>query len=129
MPHQPDVAKLLLRLGLGGMLLLHGIAKLQNGIGGVVSMASNAGLPGVVGYGVVAGEVIAPLMLIIGFYSRVGGVLAAVNMVFAIMLVHTNEILALTQSGGWAIELQMFYLLTAVSVALLGSGKYAYKPD
>ncbi len=129
MKHQPDLAKLLLRLSLGGMLLLHGISKLQNGVGGIVAMTSNAGLPGFIGYGVFVGEIIAPLMIMVGLYSRIGGVLAAVNMLFAIGLAHSAEILALGKHGGWAIELQMFYLMTAICVALLGSGRMAIKPD
>lgn len=129
MQNRIDIAKLLLRVGLGLMLLLHGVSKLQNGVGGIVDMVSSAGLPGVLGYGVIVGEVIAPLMLIAGLYSRYGGWLAAANMLFAIALAHSGEILSLSQNGGWAIELQAFYLLTAICVGLLGSGRIAVKPD
>ncbi|HCS27750.1 MAG TPA: GntR family transcriptional regulator [Spongiibacteraceae bacterium] len=129
MQNRVDIAKLLLRVTLGVLLLLHGLAKLQNGVGGIVGMVSSAGLPGIIGYGVIVGEVIAPLMILAGVYSRIGGWLAAVNMLFAIALVHSAEIFTLTQNGGWAIELQMFYLSSAVCVGLLGSGRLAVKPD
>lgn len=129
MQNRVDIAKLLLRVTLGVLLLLHGLAKLQNGVGGIVDMVSSAGLPGIIGYGVIVGEVIAPLMILAGVYSRIGGWLAAVNMLFAIVLVHSAEIFTLTQNGGWAIELQMFYLSSAVCVGLLGSGRLAVKPD
>lgn len=129
MQNRVDLAKLILRLGLGFMLLLHGLSKLQNGVGGIVGMVADTGLPGFLGYGVFVGEVIAPLMLIVGVYSRIGGWLAAVNMVFALALVHSQEIFALTSNGGWAIELQALFLLTGVCVGLLGSGKYAFRPD
>ena len=129
MQNRVDIAKLLLRVTLGVLLLLHGLAKLQNGVGGIVGMVSSAGLPGIIGYGVIVGEVIAPLMILAGVYSRIGGWLAAVNMLFAIVLVHSAEIFTLTQNGGWAIELQMFYLSSAVCVGLLGSGRLAVKPD
>ncbi len=129
MHKQVDIAKLLLRVSLGIMLLLHGISKLQNGVGGIVGMVSGAGLPGILGYGVIVGEVIAPLMLIAGIYSRIGGWLAAVNMLFAIALAHSADIFTLGKGGGWAIELQMFYLVSAICVGLLGSGRMAVKPD
>jgi len=50
-------------------------------------------------------------------------------MIFAVVLAHTGDIFSLTQHGGWALELQAFYLLGGISVALLGSGKFAIKPD
>ena len=51
------------------------------------------------------------------------------NMLFAILLVHTGDILALTEHGGWRLELQGFYLFGALAIVFLGSGKYAIKPD
>jgi putative oxidoreductase len=90
---------------------------------------SNIGLPSVIAYGVYVGEVIAPLMIITGFHARIGGLLVAVNMIFAVVLAHSGDILSLTKHGGWALELQAFYLLGGLSIALLGSGQFAVKPD
>jgi len=125
---QSDLAKLVLRLGLGGMMLLHGFGKF-NGVGFIVGKLTSVGLPSMLAYGVYIGEILAPLMLILGYYSRIGGWLIVVNMIFAIYLVHMEEIFALTERGVWAIELQMFFLITALAVALLGSGRFASKPD
>jgi len=125
---QSDLAKLVLRLGLGGMMLLHGFGKF-NGVGFIVGKLTSVGLPSMLAYGVYIGEILAPLMLILGYYSRIGGWLIVVNMIFAIYLVHMEEIFALTERGVWAIELQMFFLITALAVALLGSGRFAAKPD
>ena len=68
-------------------------------------------------------------MVITGFHARVGGLIVAANIIFAVILAHTGDIFSLTQHGGWALELQAFYLLGGISVALLGSGKFAIKPD
>jgi len=128
---QDDLAKLLLRVGLGGMMLLHGIAK----IGSTASMMfikgalAMKGLPEILVYGVFIGEVIAPVLLIVGFQSRIAGLIIAGNMVFAIYLVHMGELFSLTAHGGWELELQAFYLLGGLCVAFLGSGKFAFKPD
>jgi putative oxidoreductase len=120
-----SVGKLVLRVALGVLILLHGIAKLKGGVGGIVGMVSAAGLPGFVGYAVYIGEVLAPLMVIAGWYSRLGGALIAVNMLFAIALAHRAEVFALSSSGGWAIELQGMLLFAAIAVALLGPGRFS----
>jgi putative oxidoreductase len=120
-----SLGKLLLRVTLGVLVLLHGIAKLKGGAGGIVGMASAAGLPGFVGYGVYIGEVLAPLLVILGWYSRVGAALIAINMLFAIGLAHRGDVFALNSSGGWAIELQGMLLFTAIAVALLGPGRFS----
>jgi putative oxidoreductase len=120
-----SVGKLVLRVTLGVLILLHGIAKLKGGVGGIVGMASAAGLPGFVGYAVYIGEVLAPLMVIAGWYSRLAAAVIAINMLFAIALAHASDIFALGSSGGWAIELQGMFLFTAIAVALLGPGRFS----
>ncbi len=125
------VGKLVLRLTLGILILFHGVNKLLHpgSVDFISSTLTGAGLPGAIANGVYIGEIIAPLMIIIGLYSRIGGLLVAINMVFAILLVHSGDLLALTDHGGWRIELQAFYLFCAVAVIFLGSGKLAVKPD
>ena len=115
--------RLVLRLVLGVVILLHGIAKLQGGIDGITGMVVAHGLPAALAYGVYVGEVLAPLMLILGFYARIGGVLIAINMLVALFLVHRADLFALGPQGGWAIELQVLMLASAIAVALLGPGK------
>lgn len=120
-----SLGKLILRVALGLMVLLHGIAKMKGGVGGIVGMVTGAGLPGFLAYGVYIGEVVAPLMVIAGFYSRIGAALIAVNMLFAFALAHANQLLSLGQSGGWALELQGMFLFTAIALALMGPGRFS----
>ncbi|MEZ5532338.1 MAG: DoxX family protein [Steroidobacteraceae bacterium] len=120
-----DIGKLVLRVALGVLILLHGIAKLRGGIDFVEKSVLAAGLPAFVAYGVYVGEVLAPLAVITGWYARVGAAVIAVNMLFAFGLVHRGELLSLAGSGGWGLELQGMYLATAVAVALIGPGRYA----
>jgi putative oxidoreductase len=119
-----DLAKLLLRVTLGGLMLLHGIAKLQNGIDPIIDAVANAGLPPVLAYGVFLGEVLAPLLLIAGVWTRLAAGVIAINMVVAIALMHGTDFGTLTRSGGWALELQAFYLVVALAIALLGAGRF-----
>ncbi|MFS8137077.1 MAG: DoxX family protein [Thermomonas sp.] len=120
-----DIAKLLLRLALGLLILLHGVAKLKGGLTGIVAMVEAHGLPGILGYGVLVGEVLAPLMVLSGAYARIGGLLIVINMLVAIALVHIGQLGQLNEQGGWSLELQAMFLTMAAAVALLGPGKYA----
>ena len=120
-----DLGKLLLRLTLGILMLLHGIAKLRYGVSGIEGMVTSHGLPGFLAYGVFVGEVIAPLLVISGFYSRIGGLIIAFNMIVAIALAHSAQLFDIGKQGGWALELQGFFLFTALAVALIGPGKFA----
>jgi len=122
---QQDLGKLLLRITLGVLILMHGIAKLNGGLSGITGMVEAQGLPGFLGYAVLIGEVVAPLMLIAGFHARIGGLLVAVNMLVAIVLAHMGQLASLNGQGGWALELQGMFLGTALVVALIGPGRFS----
>jgi len=131
-PFQSDaLGKLILRLTLGGLILFHGVSKVLNpaAIDGISKNLATMGLPGAFGYAVYLGEVLAPLLILLGLYSRVGGLLVMINMIFAVLLNHTAQIMTLSKSGGWALELQGFYFLCGLAVFFLGSGRFAVKPD
>jgi putative oxidoreductase len=119
-----DTGKLILRLALGIFMLFHGYAKITKGVSGIGTTLVNMGLPAWVAYGVYIGEVLAPLLVIFGFYARIGGILIVINMIFAITLSHATQLFDLGRSGGWALELQGFFLLTGLVVALIGPGRY-----
>lgn len=120
-----DLGKLILRLTVGILMLFHGWAKLRHGIGPIESMVVARGLPAFFAWGVYIGEVIGPLLLIFGFYARLGAVLVVANMVVALVLAHSTHLFQLGGSGGWRLELQALFLFTAVSVALLGAGRFS----
>ena len=120
-----DIGKLILRLTLGVLVLLHGVAKIASGPGAIIGMVEKAGLPGELGYLVYVGEVIAPILLIIGLWTRLAALLVAGNMLVAVVLVHTGDLFRLSSSGGWALELQAMFFFVAVAIALLGPGRYA----
>jgi putative oxidoreductase len=120
-----DVGKLILRLALGVLILLHGIGKLSKGVSGIEGMLQGIGLPASLAFGVYIGEVLAPILVILGLYARVGAGLIAVNMLFAILLAHRDELLVLGKQGGWALELQGMFLFTALAIAFIGPGRYS----
>ena len=122
---QADFGKLILRLTLGVLVLLHGVAKLRGGLDPIAGMVTAQGLPAFLAYGALVGEVLGPLMLIAGFYARIGAVLVAINMLFAFALAHVGQLGMLNEQGGWALELQAMFLFTAIALALLGPGRFS----
>jgi putative oxidoreductase len=120
-----DLGKLILRLILGVLILFHGAFKLRHGISGIEGMIAGHGLPAFFGWAVFLGEVLGPILLILGFYARVGGLLVALDMLVAFTLVHGPQLFHLTGSGGWQPELQGMYLCTGLAIALLGAGRFS----
>jgi putative oxidoreductase len=121
-----DAGKLLLRVAVGLMMLLHGIAKMTNGVDSIEGMLEGHGLPAAVAYGAYVGEVIAPLFVIVGLFTRPAALVMAVNMLFAIGLAHADEIFQLGKQGGWALELQGLFLFGSLAIALLGAGRLSF---
>lgn len=120
-----DWGKLIIRLTLGGLILFHGIAKVINGPGFIVHLVTQAGLPPAFGYLVYIGEIFAPLLIILGAWTRIGALVIAINMVVALVLVHQKDFFMINKTGGWALELQAMFLMTAVAISLLGAGRYS----
>jgi putative oxidoreductase len=120
-----DLGKLVLRLGLGILILLHGLSKLDSGVGWLVDMVGQHGLPGFVAYGVYIGEVVAPVLLILGLFCRLGGLILVINMLFVFGLVHMGQLFEIGKSGGWALELQGMFFIGAIAVTLFGAGAYS----
>jgi putative oxidoreductase len=120
-----DAGKLVLRAVLAAMLLFHGISKMHNGIGFIADMLAKAGLPAVFGYGVYIGEVVAPLFILAGLFTRPAALVIAINMIVAVLLAHTSQFFTTNDTGGWALELQGMFFFAAIAIALLGAGRFS----
>jgi putative oxidoreductase len=58
--------------------------------------------------------VLAPLLLVAGPFIVPAALVVVANMVFATYLAQGSQVLELsTKTGGWAIELQAFFLISA----------------
>jgi putative oxidoreductase len=76
-------------------------------------------------YGVYAGEILGPVLLILGVFSRLGAALIVANMLFAVWLAGMTNLFAINAEGGYALELETFLLFTAVALMFLGAGRYS----
>ncbi|WBX73538.1 DoxX family protein [Tenacibaculum pacificus] len=120
-----DTGLLLQRLSISVLILFHGIANLTSNYSFIKSLLNSIGIPEFVAYSVFIGEIIAPILIIIGWRARLASLALAINMLVAILMAHTSDIFTLNQFGGWGIELQGLYLFGAIVIFLLGTGKYA----
>jgi len=107
-----------LAFSLGVLLLFHGVDKIMNGTAFIEKMLTNANIPYAkyITYGVFIGEVLAPILLIIGRYVKIAGGIIAFNMLVAIFLVHRDTIFTLSEHGGWSIELQLLYFIAGLTL-------------
>jgi putative oxidoreductase len=124
-----NTGKLILRIMLGSLMLFHGVNKLQQGIEFIKGLVVAQGLPEFLAYGVYIGELVAPVLLLLGWRSRIWAGVIAVNMLVVIYLTQMGAFMKLGAHGSWAVELQMFYLFSALAIAFMGSGKFAVTQD
>jgi putative oxidoreductase len=120
-----DLGRLILRVALGALILTHGVMKIIGGPAFIVSLVAKAGLPHYFAYLVYVGEVLAPLLIIFGVWTRAAALVVVINMVVAVWLAHMGQLFKLNETGGYALELQVMFFATALAIALLGAGRYS----
>lgn len=119
------IGLLLLRISIAFTMLIYGISKLNFGIEYINSLLEQYGLPTFLGYGVFVGEIIAPILIIIGFRTKLAGLVLAINCFVAILMDRLPDVLSLNEHGGWAIGLIFIYMMFGVVIFYAGAGKYA----
>ena len=119
-----NLGLLLIRFSVGALMLLHGIAKIGH-TSFIEGMLADKGLPTALAYGVYITEIVAPLLILIGFKTRLAAVAYVFGILFIIFLVHSQEVFTLNNNGGWTIELLGLYLFGALALFFTGGGKYS----
>ncbi|MBA0212738.1 DoxX family protein [Pectobacterium brasiliense] len=122
---KPDFGKLFLRVSFSVLMLFHGWHKVHGGIGGIEGMLASAGLPAFIGYGVYVGEVLIPILMILGIFTRPSALIFSFTMVVATLLVHPDGFVTLAKTGAWGVEGTAVFFFAGIAIALLGSGKYS----
>ncbi|QII38298.1 DoxX family protein [Rouxiella badensis] len=122
--HHPDFGKLLLRLTFGILVLFHGVAKMSHGVDWISAMLEAKGLPGFIAYGVFIGEIIAPVLIIIGWFTRPAALIYSFNILVATLLAGMGKFFVITKVGAWGLETEALYFLGGLCIIFLGAGKY-----
>jgi putative oxidoreductase len=115
-----DVGHLVLRLSFSLLMLTHGVPKLQQLVSG-----ATGDFPDPIGLGstlslviAVCGEAVAPVLVMIGLFTRWAAVLPCAVMAAAAFVVHSGDPLAKR-------ELALLYLAGFAVIALVGPGGYS----
>jgi putative oxidoreductase len=125
-PVLDDIGKLILRLTVAVLLGFHGVSKLKNGIAWMSGPLHAHHLPMLVGYGVYVAEVIAPLLLILGIFTRPAALVIVFDLLMALFLVVQAKAFQLQPQGGaLGAEVQFLYIFSSLAIAFLGSGRFA----
>lgn len=120
-----DFGLLVLRITFAILTIMHGWFHLTTGTERVRGMLSSMELPEVLAYGVLIGELVAPVLILVGYYTRWASVIAVINFIATIAIGHPAEIFKLTPTGGSAIELNLLYMVIPLALIFTGAGKYA----
>jgi putative oxidoreductase len=112
----------LLRIHFGIILLAHGWLKVYVfSIAGTVGYFSSIGLPSIVAYLVIFGELVGGLALILGIQTRLAATLAVPIVFGAAVMNSGNGWLHSASGGGW--EYAASLTVIAISLAFTGSGQ------
>ncbi|HPF10684.1 MAG TPA: DoxX family protein [Flavobacteriaceae bacterium] len=118
MKRYEDFGLLLLRVGFSLLLLTHGYGKLMAFVGGNTALVGNP-----IGVGalissilVLIGEVVAPVLILIGLKTRWAALASAITMGVAAFIAHSGDALAEKEKA-------LLYFIGFLAIALMGAGK------
>jgi len=120
-----NIGTLILRITVGGLMLFHGIKKVIDGHDFIRKVLGEAGLPEILWLGTPVGEIIAPICLILGIFTRSASLIIAFTILMSIYLAFGWAGFELNQYGAFKVELNLFFLFTALSIYFMGAGKFS----
>ncbi|WP_431107437.1 DoxX family protein [Winogradskyella poriferorum] len=120
-----DIGLLIIRISIASNMLIYGITKLINGVSYISSLLSDYGLPTLLSYGVYVGEILAPILIIIGYRTKIAGLVFALNCLVAILMVQLPNFFNLNEFGGWYVGPIVIYFIFGLAMFFTGAGKIA----
>ncbi len=123
LPINTDLALLILRVVLGIIMIYHGWPKLTNLAGTIDGMAGmGVPAPAVAAIFATVAEFIGGLLMLLGAFTDLAGLMFAIDMLGAITFVHAKNGFSVAKGG---IEWPLLLAATALAIALMGPGRYA----
>jgi putative oxidoreductase len=119
MKNLTDIGLAILRIAPSSLMLTHGIPKLQKMLGGDFAFANPLGIgeaPSL--FLTVIGEVICPILIILGYKTRWAAVPAAITMFVAAFVVHASDPIDVKEKA-------FLYLFAFVAVIFTGPGSFS----
>ncbi|RIA09475.1 putative oxidoreductase [Flavobacteriaceae bacterium MAR_2010_72] len=114
-----NLALLLLRLGFGGFMLTHGIPKINYLFQSPIKFTNPLGIGDTATLLLtLIGEVVAPILIIIGFKTKWATIPAAITMGVAAFVVHAKDSLSTKERA-------LLFFIAFVVIFLAGPGKYS----
>ena len=116
---RPDVAILLLRVGVSGLMITHGLPKVMKILEGDFSFPDPIGLgPAVSLFLVAFAEFVCSILVLVGIGTRFALIPLIITMFVAAFIVHAGDPFSDK-------ELSLFFLLTYTVLFLTGPGRYS----
>lgn len=114
-----DLALAVLRIGASAMMLTHGIPKINRLFADTIEFGDPIGLgPTMSLVLALIGEVVAPVLLIIGYKTKLATIPAFITMAVAAFIVHADDPFGRKEKA-------LMYALIFLVIFLAGPGKYS----
>ncbi len=114
-----DFALLLLRLAAGGLMITHGLPKLQMILSGEIQFGDPIGIGTNLSlYLTVFAEFFCAILIILGLATRLASIPLIICMVVAVFVVHAADPIGVKELG-------LFYLASYVALLFSGAGKFS----
>ena len=133
--NKTDIALLIMRLSLGGVIFAHGAQKLFGWFGGygfegtMGYFTGTVGLPYIIGALVILGESLGAIALMLGLFGRFMSVSIFLIMLGALYFDHAQNGFYMNwygnRAGGEGIEFDLLVFGLSLAILLIGSGKYS----
>ncbi|MFN8343553.1 MAG: DoxX family protein [Spirosomataceae bacterium] len=115
----PDWGVFVLRVSVSLLLLTHGYGKLLSFLNGASDFPDPLHVGSQISHALaVIGEVVAPLLIMAGLWTRLTAVVEIIHFLVVVFLMHANDPLSEREHG-------LLYLIAYITILLLGGGKYS----
>jgi putative oxidoreductase len=122
-PLNPDLGLLIVRVVLGIIMIYHGWPKLTD-IGGTIQGMAGMGVPvpAVAAIFATLAEFVGGLLMLVGAFTDIAGLMFALDMLGAITFVHAKNGFSVAEGG---MEWPLLLAAAALGIAFAGPGRFA----
>lgn len=117
-PLLKDIGLAFFRIAISAMMLTHGLTKFQKLISGNFEFGNPLGIGATPSlFLAVIGEFICPMLIIIGFKTRLSAIPSAITMAVAVFIAHAADDFGTKEKA-------LLFLVSFITIILVGPGKF-----